>query len=79
MSDMLSTREAYGKAVVELGKANPKVVVLEADISTSTKTDLFAKAFPDRYFNIGVAEQNEMGIAAGMATCGLIPFVRHYC
>lgn len=78
MSEGIATREAYGKAVVELGKINERVVVLEADISKSTRTDLFAKAFPDRYLNVGVAEQNEMGIAAGLATCGLIPFVSTY-
>ncbi len=72
------TREAYGEELVELGKQNSNIVVIEADISSSTKTCYFAKAFPDRFFNVGVAEQNEVMIAAGIATTGLIPFVSTY-
>ena len=72
------TRQAYGETLVELGKANPNIVVLDADISKSTRTELFAKAFPERFFNVGVAEQNEMGIAAGMAMCGKTVFVSTY-
>ena len=72
------TREAYGEELVEIGKRNPDVVVLEADISSSTKTCYFAKEFPDRFFNVGVAEQNEMVVAAGIASTGLIPFVSTY-
>jgi transketolase len=60
--------------LVELGKENKKVVVLDADLSGATKTNLFAKQFPERFFDIGIAEQNLMGVSAGMATCGLIPF-----
>lgn len=76
--EMIPTRQAYGEALVELGRINPQVVVFEADISKSTRTDLFAKEFPERFFDIGVAEQNEMAIAAGAATCGKIPFVSTY-
>lgn len=76
--DMIPTREAYGQALIELGKKNDNVVVFEADISKSTRTDGFARAFPDRFFNVGVAEQNEMGIAAGAALCGKISFVSTY-
>jgi transketolase len=72
------TREAYGAELVELGKNNENIVVLEADISTSTKTCYFAKAYPDRFFNVGVAEQNEAVVAAGLASTGLIPFVSTY-
>lgn len=72
------TREAYGEEIVELGKENPKIVVLEADISSSTKTCYFAKEFPERFFNVGVAEQNEVMVAAGLASTGLIPFVSTY-
>lgn len=73
--ERVSTREAYGKSLIELGNLNNDVVVLEADTSKSTFTNLFAKVFPDRFFNIGIAEQNEVLIAAGMASCGKIPFV----
>lgn len=72
------TREAYGQELVALGKENKDIVVLEADISTSTKTCYFAKAFPDRFFNVGVAEQNEAIVAAGLASTGLIPFLSTY-
>ena len=60
----VATREVYGKSLVELGKVNEDIVVLEADISKSTMTKYFAEAFPERFFNIGIAEQNEMLIAA---------------
>jgi len=73
-----STREGYGEELVELGARNEDVVVLEADISVSTKTCYFARRFPQRFVNVGVAEQNEVMIAAGMATCGLLPFVSTY-
>ncbi len=76
--DMIPTRNAYGEALAELGKTNQNVVVFEADISKSTRTSVFAEAFPERFYNIGVAEQNEMAIAAGAATCGKIPFVSTY-
>jgi len=70
----VSTREAYGKTLVELGKENPDVVVLDADLSRSTMTQLFAREFPDRFFDCGIAEQNMVGIAAGLAASGKIPF-----
>jgi len=72
------TREGYGQELVELGLKNPKIVVLEADISSSTKTCYFAERFPERFFNVGVAEQNEAMVAAGLATTGLIPFISTY-
>ncbi len=71
----LATREAYGEILKELGKKYHDIVVLDADLSKSTKTAVFAKAFPDRFFNVGIAEQNLMGVGAGMAVVGKIPFV----
>lgn len=71
---MVATRDAYGKALLELGKENPDIVVLDADLSVSTKTAVFAKAFPDRFFDLGVAEQDMIGTAAGLAACGKIVF-----
>ncbi len=72
------TRYSYAEAIIELGEKNPKVVVLDADVSKSIKTNEFAEKFPDRSFNFGVAEQNMMAAAAGMATTGLIPFATTY-
>jgi transketolase len=72
------TRYSYAAAILELGEKNPKVVVLDADVSKSIKTNEFADKFPDRSFNFGVAEQNMMAAAAGMATTGLIPFATTY-
>lgn len=71
----MATRDAYGKTLVELGAEYPQIVVLDADLSRSTKTGEFLDAYPERFFNIGIAEANMMGIAAGFATCGKIPFV----
>lgn len=70
----VSLREAYGKTLVELGKENRDIVVLDADLSRSTMTYLFAKEFPDRFFDCGIAEQNMVTIAAGLAASGKIPF-----
>jgi transketolase len=70
----VATRDAYGAALVELGKRNERVVVLDADLSGSTKTAKFAKAFPHRFFNMGVAEQDMIGTAGGLALAGKIPF-----
>ena len=70
----IATRQSYGEALAELGKENENIVVLDADLSKTTKTDIFAKEFPDRFFDVGIAEQNMMGVAAGMATTGLIPY-----
>lgn len=74
MSNKIATREAYGKALVKLGKINDDVVVLDADLSKSTKTNDFFKAYPNRFFNMGIAEQNLVGAACGFATAGKIPF-----
>ena len=71
---MKPTRQSYGEALVKLGKENEKVVVLDADLATATKTIEFAKEFPDRFFDIGIAEADMIGTAAGMATCGKIPY-----
>ncbi len=68
------TRQSYGEALVELGKENENIVVLDADLAEATKTKLFAKEFPDRFFDMGIAESNMMGVAAGLATCGKIPY-----
>ncbi len=75
MGNMIATRDAYGKALISLGKTNNNVVVLDADLSKSTKTAEFSTTFPDRFFNMGIAEQNMMGVAAGFAATGKIPFV----
>ncbi len=74
-STSLSTAEIYGQALVELGEAHPEVVALTADLAKSTKIGEFQKKFPDRFFNVGIAEQNMFGIAAGMARAGLVPFL----
>jgi transketolase len=70
----VSTRESYGKTLVELGKENKDIVVLDADLAKSTMTIYFAQEFPDRFFDCGLAEQNMIGIAAGLAASGKIPF-----
>ena len=69
-----SLREIYGKTLVELGKENPNIVVLDADLSKSTMTQYFGAAFPERFFQVGIAEQNLIGIACGLAASGKIPF-----
>lgn len=76
MSDVkkIATRESYGNALKELGATNPNIVVLDADLAGATKTDIFKKAYPDRFFDCGIAEGNMMGIAAGLSTTGLVPF-----
>ncbi|MDR5659356.1 transketolase family protein [Serpentinicella sp. ANB-PHB4] len=74
MSKKIATREAYGEALIELGSQNKDVVVLDADLSKSTKTAGFAKNYPERFFNVGIAEQNLVGMAAGLAAAGKIPF-----
>jgi len=74
MPEMLATRKAYGQALVELGRENPNVVALDCDLSKSTNTNMFAKEFPKRFINMGIAEANMMITAAGLATCGKIPF-----
>lgn len=74
LDNRIATRESFGKALVELGKENENVVVLTADLAGATKTSLFEKEFPDRFINVGIAEQNMIGISAGLATTGKIPF-----
>ena len=74
MSEKIATREAYGKALVELGEQNKKVVVLDADLAGATMTKYFKAAHPDRFFDCGIAEANMMNIGAGLSTMGLIPF-----
>ncbi len=74
MSLEVSMREAYGKTLAELGKENPDIVVLDADLSPSTMTTFFAREFPKRFFDCGIAEQNMIGIAAGLASSGKTPF-----
>ncbi len=74
MSNMIATRDAYGEVLIELGIENENVVALDADLSGSTKTSGFARKFPDRFFNMGIAEANMIGTAAGLAAAGKIPF-----
>ena len=74
MSEKIATREAYGKALVELGEQNTNVVVLDADLAGATMTKFFKAAHPDRFFDCGIAEANMMNIGAGLSTMGLIPF-----
>lgn len=74
MSEKIATREAYGKALVELGKQNDKVVVLDADLAGATMTKYFKAEFPDRFYDCGIAEANMVNISAGLSTMGLIPF-----
>lgn len=70
----IATRQSYGEELANLGKINNKIVVLDADLSGATKTNIFAKQFPERFFNMGIAEQDMMSTAAGMASTGIIPF-----
>ncbi len=73
-----ATRQSYGEALVKLGEKNKNVVVFDADLSGATKTCLFKQSFPERFFNIGIAEQDMLSTAAGMATCGKIPYVSSF-
>ncbi|VYU00880.1 transketolase family protein [Clostridium paraputrificum] len=75
MSKKIATREAYGKALAALANTNENVVVLDADLSKSTKTADFKAVAPEKFFNMGIAEGNMMGVAAGLSTCGKVPFV----
>ncbi len=78
MGDKIATRESYGNALAECGKDYPNLVVLDADLANATKTGTFKKAFPDRHIDCGIAECNMTGIAAGLATCGKIPFISSF-
>lgn len=73
-NEKIATRQSFGESLEKLGKENKNVVVLDADLSGATKTNIFAKSFPDRFFDMGIAEQNMLGVAAGLATCNKIPF-----
>ena len=90
----IATRESYGNALVEIGKEHEDLVVLDADLAGATKTAIFQKVFPERHIDCGIAEGNMMGVAAGLATTGKVPFassctfqqlfpcfkfVTHYC
>ncbi len=75
---ILPIRDGYGRALIELGKINPKVVVLDADLSTSTRSNWFAEKFPERFIDVGIAEQNMINIAAGLSLEGKIPFATTY-
>ena len=74
----IATRESYGNALVELGKEHENLVVLDADLAGATKTGIFKKAFPERHIDCGIAEANMTGIAAGLATCGKVPFMSSF-
>lgn len=74
MANKMATREAYGNALKKLAEENSNVVVLDADLSKSTKTAEFQKVAPERFINCGIAEQSLMAVAAGLSTCGKIPF-----
>ena len=74
-SNKKATRQSYGEVLLELGRENKDVVVLDADLSEATKTNIFAKEFKDRFFDMGIAEQDMLSTAAGMSTCGKIPYV----
>ena len=74
----IATRESYGRALVELGAEHQDVVVLDADLAAATKTGMFKKAYPDRHIDCGIAESNMIGIAAGLATTGFVPFASSF-
>ncbi len=78
MAEKKATRESYGAALAELGAKYEKLVVLDADLAAATKTGIFKKAYPDRFFDCGIAESNMIGVAAGLATAGLIPFASSF-
>lgn len=74
----VATRDSYGNALVELGKEHDDLIVLDADLAGATKTGMFKKAFPERHWDIGIAEANMTGIAAGVAACGKVPFISSF-
>lgn len=78
MGEVIATRAAYGKALVKFADKNPNLVVLDADLASATMTNGFAKAYPERFFDMGIAEANMMGVAAGLAACGKIPFANSF-
>lgn len=74
----IATRDSYGRTLVECGATNPNIVVLDSDLAAATKTGMFQKAYPDRFYDCGIAEANMVSIAAGLAACGKIPFVSSF-
>ena len=74
----IATRESFGLALCELAKTHPEIVVLDADLAAATKTDIFKKAYPERFFDCGIAEGNMIGVAAGLAACGKVPFAASF-
>ncbi|MBR3423430.1 MAG: transketolase family protein [Clostridia bacterium] len=78
MADKIATREAYGKALEEFGAVYPNLVVLDADLAAATKTGIFKKAYPDRFFDCGIAENNMIGVAVGLSLTGKIPFASSF-
>ena len=76
--EMIPTRDGFGKELVELGKNNPKVVVVSADLEDAPRAEYFKKEFPDRFFSVGIAEQDMVGVAAGLSLHGLIPFINSF-
>ncbi|HEV8637206.1 MAG TPA: transketolase C-terminal domain-containing protein [Chloroflexota bacterium] len=73
-----ATRDAFGEALRELGKTDTRICVVDGDVNNSTRTEWFGKAYPDRFFNLGIAESNMVGVAAGLAACGKVPFVASF-
>jgi transketolase len=73
-----ATRDAYGETLVEIGKTNPDVIVLDADLSKATKSVIFSEKYPERFFNVGIQEANLVGVAVGLASCGKIPFISSF-
>ena len=78
MADKIATRESYGNALLELGRKHPEVVVLDADLAGATKTNIFMKEFPERHIDCGIAECNMIGVAAGLAVTGKVPFASSF-
>ena len=74
----IATRESFGKALCELAKTHSDIVVLDADLSAATKTDIFAKQYPDKFIDCGIAECNMIGVAAGLAAAGKVPFAASF-
>jgi len=70
-----ATRDAFGEALRDFGKADKRIVVVDGDVNNSTRTEWFGKEAPERFFNLGIAESNMIGVAAGLAACGKVPFV----
>jgi transketolase len=78
MTELRAARDGYGEALFELGKKNPRIAVVDADLYTSTRTSLFAESFPERFFEIGIAEQDMISTAVGLALGGMIPFANSF-